>query len=125
MNWYEVRKHNAKRSARKARREATEAARKARIERAGGPITADEVRDATFRIEPPAHGYGHERFVWTLRGRDWVLGYSDGDQWQALAPFCSWGKILTRANWCRLRRGRGRHSPSDWQNSFRQRWRRK
>lgn len=90
MNWYEVRKHNRIMSARKAKRERLAAEREARIERAGGPIIVGELRGASYRIEPPAPGWAHERSVWTFRGRDWVLGYSDGDQWLAMAPFHSW-----------------------------------
>lgn len=90
MNWAEVRKHNRKMSARKAKRERYTAELKARIERAGGPITTEELRTSTFRVEPPAPGYCHDRFVWTFRGQDWVLGYSDGDYWQSMAPFKSW-----------------------------------
>jgi hypothetical protein len=91
MNWHEVRKHNARASARKARRERLAAERKAKVERAGGPITVAELKSATRRVEPPAHsGYGHDRHVWTFRGTDWVLGYSDGETWQAFAPFRPW-----------------------------------
>lgn len=90
MNWTEVRKHNRRASARKARREAAESGRKARIERAGGPIAVDELRSAGRRVEPPVSGYCQDRHVWTFRGADWVLGYSDGETWQAFAPFRAW-----------------------------------
>lgn len=90
MNWYEVRKHNARRSAQKARGEQYKAERKARIERAGGPITVAELKSAARHIEPPNGNRINPVEVWTFRGADWVLGYSDGDLYQAFAPFQSW-----------------------------------
>jgi hypothetical protein len=63
---------------------------KARIERAGGLITTGELRTATRRTEPAAAGFSRDREVWTFRGSDWVLGYSDGDFWQSMAPFRAW-----------------------------------
>lgn len=90
MNWNAVNRHNAKASARKAKRERLDAERKVRVERSGGPITVAELRAATRREEPPAPGHCHPREVWTFRGRDWVFGYSDGDMPQAFAPYHSW-----------------------------------
>lgn len=89
MNWAKVRRDNARRSARKVRRERYAAERARRVAELGGEITAAEIRGASHRIEPPAAGYFHERHVWTFRGRDWTFGYSDGDQWYALALFRS------------------------------------
>ena len=90
MNWHAVARTNRVRSARKAKRERFAAELKARVERAGGLFTAAEVRTAPHRMEPPAPGHVHPRLVLAIRGRDWVLGYSDGDAWQSLAPFVSY-----------------------------------
>lgn len=90
MNWHAVARTNRVRSARKARRERNAAELKSRIAKAGGPFTAAEIRTAPHRMERPAPGYVHERLVFAIRGRDWVLGYSDGDNWQALAPFVAY-----------------------------------
>lgn len=90
MNWKAVHSRNRKQSARKAKREQWKAALKKRIEEAGGVIKVDELRAASFRMEPPAPGHNHHRGVWTFRGRDWVPGYSDGERWQALCPFVPW-----------------------------------
>lgn len=90
MNWAAVKRHNARRSQRKAQRESNRVARERFVAEAGGPIKVGELRGATYRVEPPAPGRCHGRSVWTFRGRDWVLGYSDGDRWQSMNPFVSW-----------------------------------
>ena len=90
MNWREVTRHNARRSARKAKREAAATARKAFIEKAGGPVTVAELKAATRRVERGGGNRIIDCDVWTLRGADWVLGYFDGETWQAFAPFVSW-----------------------------------
>lgn len=91
MNWNAVRRTNRIRSQRKAKREAAERSRKARVEAAGGPITAAELRSAARRVEPGGSGNRMiDCHVWRFRGADWVLSYGDGETWQAFAPFVSW-----------------------------------
>lgn len=91
MNWKAVRRTNDRRSAAKARREAAESARKTKIAEMGGPITLDEIRAATLRIEPPLPNCGQDRPVWTIRGKDWRMDCPgcDGKEWFAY-PFQSY-----------------------------------
>lgn len=101
MDWNAVRKTNRIRSQRKARREAAAAARNRFVEEMGGPIALAEIKSAARRVEPGSGNRIISCDVWTFRGRDWVLGYSDGIEWQAFAPFVTWrmdgheGKYVT------------------------------
>ena len=85
MNWDAVRKKNAKRSARKVRRESAEAARKAYIADQGGPLTLAEVKDATVRMVTPP-GSPREVEVWTIRGKDWLTSVG----WDGFYAYVSW-----------------------------------
>lgn len=87
MNWHAVRRTNAIRSQKKARREAAEASRKVRIERAGGPVTLEELKTAPRRMEKAVYGF-HDREVWTFRGKDWRVEGMDGHY--AAYPFVSY-----------------------------------
>jgi hypothetical protein len=90
MDWAAVKRRNTKQSLRKAKRERTAKEREARVERAGGPFTSAELKAASLRMERPAPGCIHERFVLTIRGRDWVLGWGQDGYVMDLCPFKSW-----------------------------------
>lgn len=94
MNWSHLRKINDRKAKRKAKGERLEIERSARIARAGGEISAAEIRASTWRIEPPAPGHTHDRLVLNFRGLDWVLGFSDCEwpvsSWYSLCPFQPW-----------------------------------
>lgn len=77
MNWKTVRRHNAIRSQKADKRKAAETARKQEIINAGGALTLAEVKAgaATRRIDPPASGFCRPREVWTMRGKEWRMGF--------------------------------------------------
>ncbi len=91
MNWRAIHKTNARRHATKVRRESNAAANKARIAALGGPITVAEVRSATRRMETPRDLPIGGFEVWTFRGRDWLMGYTDGSGTITnVFPYVSW-----------------------------------
>lgn len=74
MDWAAVRRHKRKASARKMRGERASASRKAMIERLGGPVGVDEIRDAPREVRMCRDTFYQHQFtveVFMLRGREW------------------------------------------------------
>lgn len=76
MNWRAVKQRNRRASSRKAKRERLDAERKARIEKAGGPVAVGELRSATRETRACRDTFYTRDFaveVWALRGAEWRI----------------------------------------------------
>ena len=92
-------------SARRANGERLLAEQNRRIAEAGGPIKVDELRTALRRTDLPAPGRGHNRDVWTFRGRDWRICVNPDQETYAAYPYHEWQQDPDSREWVPMTSG--------------------